>query len=168
MNSRVGIALGAAGILAGLAPTGAMAATATPASSQAQILEKISFAVLLDMNLGQIATTSNTAGGVLDFNPSSGNLTCDPGLACVGSHALSQLRLMGSDANAIVNYDPSFQLTGPGDPMTAEPQFPGGQGSIITLTGGLAVVYFGAKLHVNPGQAAGVYSGNFSVNLEYN
>ncbi len=154
-------------ILAGLFPAIAMAATPVAAGSQAQILEKIQFAVLLDMNLGQVATTSNTTGGVLDFNPSSGNLNCDPVLVCVGSHALSQLRVMGSDANIAINYDPSFQLTGPGDPMTAEPQFPGGQGSIITLTGGLAVVYFGARLHVNPGQAPGIYSGTFSVNLEY-
>lgn len=167
MNSRTVNALCAAGLLATLAPASAMAAATATGGGQAQILENIQFAVLLDMQLGQIATTSASTGGVLDFNPSSGNLTCDPTLVCVGSHALSQLRVMGSDANIVVNYDLSFQLTGPGAPMTAEPQFPGGQGSIITLTGGLAVVYFGARLHVNPGQASGVYSGSFSVNLEY-
>lgn len=67
-----------------------------------------------------------------------------------------------------VNFDPSFQLTGPGQPIVAEPLFPGGPGAVVHLTGGFTVVNFGARIVVNPGQAPGSYSGDFSVYLEYN
>jgi hypothetical protein len=81
---------------------------------------------------------------------------------------MSELRLTGSDANVIVTYDPTFNLTGPGQDMVAEPNFPGGSGAIVRLGGGTAVVRFGAKVYVNAGQAPGLYNGQFTVNLEYN
>jgi hypothetical protein len=122
--------------------------------------------VLLDMDFGRIA--SDGSAGVVELNSGSGTRTCASGLACVGSFGMSELRLTGSDANVIVTFNPTFNLTGPGQDMVAEPNFPGGSGAIIQLTGGTAVVRFGAKVHVNAGQAPGLYSGQFSVNLEYN
>lgn len=143
----------------------AQAATPASAGASMEVLEALQFAVLLDMDFGRIAIGS--AGGVVELNPISGNRTCDPGIVCVGTYGMSQLQVSGSDANIQVTFNPAFQLTGPGDPITAEPQFPGGSGSIVHLAGGSAVVNFGARLHINNGQMPGVYSGQFSVNLEY-
>lgn len=39
--------------------------------------------------------------------------------------------------------------------------------SQLHLTGGARTVKFGARLHINPLQAPGVYSGDFSIDLEY-
>lgn len=153
----------------------ALALLGTPATAQAgatvtspvtaEVLEEIQFAVLLDMDFGRIAV--NGAGGVVQLDPTANNRTCDSALICTGSFAVSQLHLTGSDANVQVNFAPAFTLTGPGDPMLVEPQFPGGPGAVINLTGGARTVKFGARLHINPLQAPGVYSGDFSIDLEY-
>ncbi len=144
----------------------AQAGTVQLANSTAQVLETIQYAVLLDMNLGRVA--ASPSGGVVELDPVSGKRTCNATLACTSGFALSELRLTGSDASVRVNFDPTFQLTGPGTPITAEPLFPGGPGAIVTVTGGSAVVNFGARLFINAGQAPGLYSGNFTVSLEYN
>jgi hypothetical protein len=147
-------------------PGSALAATAQSGTAQAQVLESIQFAVLLDMDFGKIAV--GAAGGMVELDPGAGNRNCDPTLVCVGGFAMSRLQLSGSDADVVVNFDPTFTLTGSGQAIVAEPQFPGGPGAVIHLSGGAAVVNFGARLHINPNQAPGVYSGQFSVNLEYN
>lgn len=136
------------------------------AAATAQVLETIQYAVLLDMNFGRVAVGG--AGGVIELDPASGSRNCDPALVCVSGFAMSELRLSGSDANVQVNFDPSFMLTGPGDPILAQPLFPGGPGAVVTISGGEAVVNFGARLFVNPGQTPGLYSGDFTVYLEYN
>lgn len=157
------------GIAAGLlAPGAAHAGATTTASSTAQVLEAIQFAVLLDMDFGRVALRDNSSGGDVVIDPSSSGRTCSGNIVCTGSFTTSRLELTGSDASVQVNFDPSFQLTGPGDPIVAEPQFPGGPGTVVQLTGGMTVVNFGATIHINAGQAPGVYSGQFSVNLEYN
>ena len=141
-------------VLAALAlslPAPALAATAHAAPVQAQVLESIQYAVLLDMDFGRVATTG--AAGVIELNPSAGHRTCDPTLVCISGFTMSELRLTGSVANVQVNFDPAFQLTGPGDPILAQPMFPGGHGAVVTISGGQAVVSFGARLFINPGQA---------------
>lgn len=144
----------------------ARAATAETGPATAQVLDSIQYAVLLDMNFGRVAVTG--PAGVIELDPASGSRSCDPVLVCVSSFAMSELRLTGSDANVQVNFDPTFQLTGPGDPILAEPLFPGGAGAIISITGGEAIVNFGARLFINAGQAPGIYTGDFTVYLEYN
>lgn len=149
-----------------LAAMPAQAATAASSGAQAEVLETIQVAVLLDMDFGRIAVGSG--GGVVVIDPNAGSRTCDPTLVCVGSFGTSELQLTGSNANVQVNFDPTFLLTGPGFPIIAEPQFPGGPGTVVVLSGGTTVVKFGARLTINPGQTPGAYAGQFSVNLEYN
>lgn len=161
-------ALAGAAAIAALAVSSApaMAATSSTAGAQTEVLESLQFAVLLDMDFGKIAVAG--VGGVVELDPQTTNRTCDPGIVCVGTYAVSRLEVSGSDANIQVTFDPTFELTGPGDPIVAEPVFPGGSGAIVHLAGGSAVVNFGARLHINNGQAPGTYTGTFSVNLEYN
>jgi hypothetical protein len=167
MSFRSFAAIAAAGLAFGLAGPG-HAASAQSAGATAQVLEEIQFAVLLDMNFGRIAVRNPATGGTVVIDPNSSSRTCDPSLVCSGTWGVSRLELSGSDANVQVNYDPTFQLTGPGAPIVAEPIFPGGPGTVVHLTGGYTVVNFGARIYINPGQAPGNYSGDFSVYLEYN
>lgn len=154
--------------LAALCAVPAMAAAPASATASAQVLEEIQFAVLLDMNFGRIAVRNPAVGGEVVIDPSSTSRTCDPSLVCTGSWAVSRLELSGSEAYVQVNFDPTFQLTGPGQPIDAEPLFPGGPGAVVHLTGGFTVVNFGARIVINPGQTPGDYSGDFTVHLEYN
>lgn len=148
-----------------LIPAPALAAGSANADASMEVLEALQFAVLLDMDFGQIAVGG--AGGTVELNPYTSGRTCDPGIVCVGTYGVSELQVSGSDADIQVTFDPTFELTGPGDPIVAEPQFPGGSGSIVHLTGGSAVVKFGARLHINPMQMPGSYTGTFAVNLQY-
>ena len=165
MTIRAGLVAAALAMV--ILPGQALAATSQTNTAQAQVLDTIQFAVLLDMDFGRIALRSNSAGGVVTIDPGASNRTCDASLVCAGAFNASKLELTGSDADVQVTFAPTFQLSGPGDPITAEPQFPGGSGAIVRLSGGQTVVRLGAKLNINPNQAPGVYSGQFSVNLEY-
>lgn len=152
-------------LVSALVAQAAQAETVQTGTSTAQVLETIQYSVLLDMDFGKVATTGS---GTITLDPGTGTRTCSGGLVCVGTFGLSQLQLTGSDANVMVSFDPTFTLTGPGDPILTEPLFPGGSGAVIHLTGGQAVVDFGARLHINPAQTPGIYSGDFTVTLEYN
>jgi Mat/Ecp fimbriae major subunit len=154
-----------------LAATGAVITTCPAqaetgtADAQIKIYEQIQFAVLLDMDFGKIV--SDGTGGTVHMDPATQNRDCLGTITCIGTFAFSRLQLSGSDADVMVTYDPSFQVTGPGDPMTVLPEFPGGSGTVIHLTGGTAVVEFGAMLTINPNQTAGSYNGQFSVDVSY-
>jgi Domain of unknown function (DUF4402) len=142
----------------------ALAATAS-GNGKVTVYETLNFAVLLEMDFGKIV--SDGAGGMVDLDPVTNARNCPSNLNCIGTFSFARLHLTGSDAQVRVNYDTSFQLTGPGDPITVEPTFTGGQGTIVQLSGGQADFDFGAKLHVNPGQLAGNYSGQFNVDIDY-
>jgi Domain of unknown function (DUF4402) len=136
------------------------------ASATLQVYEQIQFAILLEMDFGTVV--SNPVGGVVHLDTSDGSRDCGGGsLTCTGTFNFARLQLSGSDANVRVTYDPSLQLNGPGSPILVEPEFIGGQGAVVQLTGGSAAFEFGAKLHVNPGQAPGTYSGVFTVDVSY-
>jgi Mat/Ecp fimbriae major subunit len=149
---------------AAIAAYPAQAETGT-ADAQIKIYEQIQFAVLLEMDFGKII--SDGTGGTVHMDPATQNRDCVGTITCIGTFAFSRLQLSGSDADVVVTFDPSFQVTGPGTPMTVAPEFPGGSGTVIHLTGGTAVVEFGALLTINPNQAAGIYNGQFSVDISY-
>jgi Domain of unknown function (DUF4402) len=152
-------------VIAALLPATAQAETAN-STSVAKVYRPIQFAVLLELEFGSVMATS--AGGTVTLDPGTGTRDCAGGtLVCTGAFSWSRLQLTGSDATVVVTYSPSFTLTGPGDPISAELDFPGGSGSSVALTGGSKTIEIGAKLHVNPNQLPGAYEGLFSVDVNY-
>ena len=142
------------------------AADSESGSATLQVYEQIQFAILLEMDFGTVV--SNAVGGVVHLDTSDGSRDCARGsLTCTGVFNFARLQLSGSDANVRVTYAPSLQLNGPGSPILVEPEFVGGQGAVVQLTGGSAAFEFGAKLHVNPAQTPGTYSGVFTVDVSY-
>jgi Mat/Ecp fimbriae major subunit len=136
------------------------------ADARARIYQPIHFAVLLELDFGTVV--SDPTGGTIVLDPATNTRDCAGGsLVCTGSFSWSRLQLTGSDATVVVTYAPNFTLTGPGDPITAELDFPGGSGTSVALTGGSTTIELGAKLHVNPNQVPGPYSGLFSVDVNY-
>lgn len=152
-----------AGTLAALWTTAAQAEVAT-AEAHAVIHRPIQFAVLLELDFGSIVASSE--GGTVTLDPASGTRSC-VNLVCNGAFSWSRLSLTGSDANVRVTYAPAFNLTGPGAPIAAELDFPGGSGTVVALTGGSKSIDIGARLNVNPGQTPGIYQGVFEVNVDY-
>lgn len=165
MTKARGCGAAAAFGLAAVVATPASAGTQT-AVAKAQVFKPIQFAVLLELNFGTII--ANSSGGTITLTPSSGSRDCAGGaMTCVGAFSWSKLQLTGSDATVVVTYAPSFTLTGPGAPITAELDFPGGSGTSVAITGGSTTIDIGAKLRVNPNQMPGAYSGLFSVDVNY-
>jgi Mat/Ecp fimbriae major subunit len=152
-----------AGALLAAAP--AYAAT-EQADSKAAIIGAVQFALLLDMDFGNIL--ANSSGGTVELDPVAGTRTCTGvGLVCQGAYSSSRLELTGDDALVKITYDSSFNMTGPGDPIPVVPYYTGGNGALITLTGGTAIADFGATITLNPNQAAGDYTGTFNVTVDY-
>jgi hypothetical protein len=151
--------------MAALTSTVVRAETQT-ADARARIYKPINFAVLLELDFGTIV--SDPTGGTIVLDPGTGTRDCAGGsLICTGSFSWSRLQLTGSDATVVVTYAPNFTLTGPGDPISAELDFPGGSGTSVALTGGSTTIEIGAKLHVNANQTPGSYAGLFSVDVNY-
>lgn len=143
------------------------AAETQSAVSEARVLRPINFALLLELDFGQVVATPT--GGTIILDPISSSRDCsNGGLVCSGSYSVARLVLTGSDALVTVTYAPTLQLTGPGAPMTVTPLFVGGSGAQVQLIGGTATFDFGAELLVNPNQVEGDYTGTFTVNVDYN
>mgnify|MGYP003627680239 FL=1 len=154
----------AAAVMGGvMVPSGAMAETAS-AEAKAQVYVPIQFAVLLEMDFGNIVSSSS--GGRVVLDPVASARDCGA-MICTGSFSWSRLAVSGSDATVEISYAPLFYLNGPGQPIAAELTYPGGSGSQIQMTGGSAEVQFGAILHINPDQVPGPYSGQFAVDVNY-
>ncbi len=157
------LAIGSA--LALSATTPAYAGTES-ADANAAIIERVNFAMLLDMNFGNVLVSGSA--GTVTLDHVTGDRTCTgAGLVCAGTYSLSRLELSGDERQIKITWDPTFTLTGPGDPIVATATSALNQGDSVYLTGGLAVVEFGAVMSVNSGQAAGVYNGTFSVTADY-
>jgi hypothetical protein len=152
-------------IVAGAVLPSAAHADVEGADAAITVYEDIQFSILLDMDFGTIV--SDTTGGLVNLDPVNNTRTCPMTMTCTGTFAFSELQLTGSDANVVVSYDPNFNLIGPGADILVEPQFPGGSGTVVPLTGGSAVFKFGAKVHINPGQIPGNYNGTFTVDVSY-
>ena len=170
MNNTIRLAA-IAGMLASAASltTAANAATAS-ASASAEILSALNVAKDKDLNFGQIAV--NGAGTVVVGTGAIAD-SCSALLVCAGSTQKAQFTVTGAKnigVTAAVQQS-SISLTSGANSMTLDNftlYFPTG----TTLTGsgatGSAPFEVGGTLHVAAGQATGVYSGTFNVNVSYN
>jgi Mat/Ecp fimbriae major subunit len=136
------------------------------ADTEAFIVEQVNFAMLLNMNFGNILVSGNA--GTITLDHATGNRTCTGvGVACTGTFSMSRLELSGDERLIKITWSPSFSLTGPGVAIPVSITSALNQGDNVNLTGGFAVVEFGAIMSLNAGQAAGVYTGSFSVTADY-
>ncbi len=154
----------AALLIASFAFSSAFAATGA-ANGAAIVYHPMTLASLLDLSFGTVISDGSAAQVML--NSATGNRDCPIGTTtCTGSYAFATLRITGSPATVQITYNPSVQLTGPGDPMAVDILFPGGSGALVSANGN-TVIEFGATLNINADQLPGDYSGNFSVDVNY-
>lgn len=157
-------------------PTAAQAG-ARQADAQAILLRSLSFFKVDDLDFGDIIPSA-TAGQVR-IEP-NGNRTRTGGVTLAGSSSQpASFAGKGTyNQNVLISMSPaSITVTGPGAPMTVT-QFEIGSTPTAILTAtptmfriastaGTFQFPVGARLNVNANQAPGVYSGTFTVTLNY-
>lgn len=165
----------------------------TAGIAQAVIVERLTLVKVADMDFGKIL--ASPAAGTVTINPVTGACSTTGGATSYGN-ACRAAMFVGMGRNpfrARVTMSNITQLTGPGTAMTMD-TFEIGANSTITFTGnqnsngnggglqngngnqryninsstGIFELHLGATLHVNANQAPGVYTGTFSVTVQYN
>lgn len=168
-----------------LLPAPALAQAAASADAQAGVLVSGSIIAVADMNFGQILQPA--AAGTVVLSPSS-NATCTTtgGLSRSGPCRAAQFTLMATrQARARLDHpgNGTVTLTGPGGAtmqMTnltlsvsdMTPISGGGNANLgrfqLTAQNGVGNFWLGGTLHVGARQAAGTYTGQLVIDVQFN
>jgi hypothetical protein len=154
---------GSAVLVTSFGATSANAASAT-ANATANIVQAITIAENTVLNFGTIVPSASAATVAVD----TGSVrTCGGGLTCSGTAASGAFTATGTANQAVsISVGGATTLTGAGSPMAL--------GSLTlsnataTLSGGGTTSFtVGGTLTVGASQAAGVYNGTYTVNVNY-
>lgn len=148
---------------AAMASTGAQAATQT-ASAEVDIVAAVQLAQNDGLDFGVVAS-SGTAGTVA-LPTTSNTRTCSAGVTCVGTALRGRFTVSGATSSYVV------AITVP-----ASTTLNSGANSIVlsltpsmttfTSTGAAQEFFVGGSLAVGANQAAGTYTGTYSVSADY-
>ncbi len=166
-NFKTVIAAGSAVIALGMGATGAHAATAT-ADATAQILQQVQISKTGDLNFGTIVPDTAASGVVSVAANAAGTRSCAANLTCAGAASVSSASFNVTGANG-QNVDVSglAGLTQLSDGTNNMAIALSGSTPVLAMTGSAVPLYVGGDLTVAANQPAGVYSGTFSVSVDY-
>jgi hypothetical protein len=137
-----------------------------PANATATIIAPIAIAKTTDMAFGNIAV--GAGGGTIVLSTAGArSATGDASYQAAPAATAAVFTVTGiAAATYAITLPASTTITGPGtmtvDSFTSNPNGTG------TLTGGTSNLLVGATLHVSGAQAAGAYTGTFTVTVAYN
>ncbi len=159
-------ALLAAGAMAAFvaAPFAANADSAS-ATASATVAAPLTISKQADLSFGVIAPTG--APGTVTISTAGARTSSAVDLLSGGSTSAASFDIAGEGTSSYsITIPATATLTGSGDDMiaTLSDDAPGSP----ALSGGAATVNIGAELAVGASQAAGAYSGTFSVTVSYN
>jgi len=186
-------ALLALACLFGARPAMAQNVADAPGTAQAVVLEPLTLFKLVDMDFGKILPSATA--GTVTVNPVTSACSVAGGVSSFSNACQAAVFAGrgGNNARARITMSNITQLTGPGTAMTMD-TFVVGANPSITFTGntnsqgngggllngngnqrytinGAASMFtlnIGATLHVNPTQTPGIYTGTFTVTVQYN
>lgn len=147
-----------------------MLGVATPAAAQTatgdvsvRILQAITVSKTADLNFGRVVA-GTAAGSVVVAE--DGTRTCAAALRCLGSTTGAAFAVTGTAGETVtVAIDtPSIQLTSGANRMTVALST---QTRTMTLSAGNNAFRVGGALSVGANQAAGTYTGQFTVSVNY-
>lgn len=152
----------------------ANAAASASASANAEILSTISVAKNQDLDFGRIAV--NGAGVLTVSADESAPAACPATLVCQGARVPAKFTISGTAGagTAAAVRQASINLTSGTNSMVLNSFtvfFPNGNSLALptpTSTSGEAEFNVGGSLSVGAAQAAGVYTGTFNVDVDYN
>lgn len=166
-NFKTVFAAGSALVALGLGATGAHAATAT-ADATAEILQQVQIAKSGDLNFGTIVPDSAASGVVSIAANAAGTRSCAANLTCAGAASVSSASFNVTGANGLnVDVTGLGGLTQLSDGTNNMAITLNGSSSVLAMTGSAVPLYVGGNLTVAANQPAGVYSGTFSVSVDY-
>ncbi|HVR90046.1 MAG TPA: DUF4402 domain-containing protein [Novosphingobium sp.] len=163
-NSIRFAAMGAALATAVSFGSAANAAATASATATAEILSTLTVTNTRGLDFGQVAV--NGAGTLRVAG--DGSITCSANLVCTGTRQTAAFNVTGTSgvAYSAVVTTASVPLSSGANTMTLNNfsvYFPDG----TTLVAGASSFNVGGTLNVGASQAAGLYSGNFTVSVEY-
>lgn len=165
---RVGAA--AAGLLLSFVPGEAAQAAQATGSASAAILAPVTVSKQNDLAFGKVIAGPTPSS--VTVTP-AGGFTCGTGLTCLDANSPARFVVAGAPGQTVrIDLDQQIVLTSPsGGRMTATLQpsasvmrmtGPGGGGA-----GSTNILGIGGVLNVGAYQAEGVYTGTFTVNIDY-
>jgi Mat/Ecp fimbriae major subunit len=162
LNKKIAL-LGAAA--AALISTGANAATQT-ATAEVDIIAAVLLTQDAGLDFGVVA--SSAAAGTVTLPSGSDTRSCTAAVTCVGAANRGQFTVSNAAAGFVVGITVPASTTlddaGPGAPMvlTLNPSM-----TSFNSTGASQVFYVGGTLAVGAAQAAGTYTGTYTVSADY-
>ncbi|QLC25619.1 DUF4402 domain-containing protein [Parasphingopyxis algicola] len=160
-------AAGSAAATLGIVGSAANAATAT-ADATAEILQQVQIAKTADLNFGTIVPDSTASGNVNVAANAAGTRTCAANLTCAGATSVSSAAFDVTGANGLnVDVTGIGSLTQLSDGANTMPISLSASSNVLAMTGSAVALYVGGDLTIGVNQPAGVYSGSFTVNVDY-
>jgi Mat/Ecp fimbriae major subunit len=159
LNKKIAL-LGAAALA--MVSTGANAATVS-ATAEVDILAPVTLAQTAGLDFGVVASAA--AAGTVTMTAASDVRVCSAGLACVGAANRGAFSVVGATGYTVtITVAPSTTLTGAGAPMSLALN----QSTPAIIATGLPQTFnVGGVLTVGAAQAAGTYTGTYSVSADY-
>lgn len=137
-------------------------AATTTATAKARILAPLTIANTSDLDFGTIV--SGTGASTVAVS-SAGAVSCGTGLTCLGTTSAANFNLGGtSGANVTISVPASVNLTSGANSMTATLA---SSAASLTLGASGGSFQVGGTLSVAANQAAGSYTGTFTVTANY-
>ncbi|HPE34349.1 MAG TPA: DUF4402 domain-containing protein [Bacteroidales bacterium] len=135
------------------------------ADAAANIITPMTIQKIVDLNFGNIASPAQ-AGTVVLGTDNSRTPTNVILPSVTGTVTAAEFTVTGlSDATYSITFPNSTTITNAGNTMTIDNYT---ENATNILTGGSETFKVGATLNVNADQAAGAYTGNFIVTVDYN
>lgn len=141
--------------------------SSTTNSASATVVAPVTLVKTADLLFGSVAPSSFTSGTVTVY-PTGGRISSNVVLSLTNSGNPASFYLTGNPgAGFSIDLPSSIILTGPGNSMqlTTFTSSPSSIGSFNAS--GNATINVGGTLTVGANQAAGVYSGSFSITVDY-
>ncbi len=162
MLNKFKIALASSVIAAAMLSSGAQAATAT-GTARVEILVPVQLSTVTNLDFGLVA--AGAASGTVVLPTASNTRTCTS-VTCVGTATRGSFQVTNaSNGQTIQLSATNATLTGAGTNMLVTTSL--SNSSIVFNSSSLQTVFVGGSLAVGTNQAAGVYTGSFTVTADY-
>ena len=146
-------------------PTAASAASVT-ANASANVITPLVISETSGMNFGDVSV--GTIGGTVVLDAGGGrSVTGDAEAVLGGTEAAGSYSLTGEGAKAYtITFPVNATILSGGNSMIVD-NFTHNAGATPALTGGSGAFNVGATLNIGPGQAPGLYSGTYTLTVNY-
>jgi Mat/Ecp fimbriae major subunit len=163
MLNKFKMALAGSVMAAAMLSSGAHAATAT-GTAKVEILVPVQLSTVADLDFGLVAASG--AAGTVTLPVTSNTRSCSANVVCVGTASRGSFQVTNASNGQVIQLSATnATLTGPGTSMVVTTAL--SNASITFNSASLQTVNVGGTLAVGVNQAAGNYTGSFTVTAQY-